>query len=876
MKKILYLFLVFKCLYSIGQNDLSNFVDSSNVWYNYGGSFPMNGQYMQYHRFYFYQGDTTIGSQTYKKMFKQVRDSVFSTNTSPYQMNYPLHYEAAFRQEGKKVYFVQLDSLIEKLYIDFDMQVGDTVEYFSFGNSIKTVTSIDSIPFGNQHRKRFSTTGGIIYEGIGHAYGIFRDNALFIEGGDYLSCFRQYGGTQDVYAWPDNPECPELNLTTSNCQFIIHAMNNFNYQSPTVMIDGFQSFIYLLASPLFNDSLTISYQWQLNGVDISGENSPFLSVFTPGNYTVLTNSDECQSAATISITSEPLTIVPSPDVNVCYNQEVCNFFQTSYNHPDTYFSWIAISSSNSNSQPSSGFGQFCYFNFNNLSSIDTVMVIVQPCTFGFCGLADTFFVYSQPQSVNHMPDLSYCQGDSIPEIIFQNYLTNTTQTYWQYQGYVYKDYWGNYISYGNQSDITNGGQDTIPSFESENSSSNLIKYHYFVVNSQDSITNCWNYSDTFNIIIYHKPNVIAGSDQTVCEGNSVVLGGSGAMTYNWNNGVTDGIPFFPTSTNAYVVFGLDSIFGCTNSDTVIVNVVPNSNATSFENITTCSTYSWNGNIFTSSGTYTETFININGCDSTATLNLTINQPNSSSFNIETCGSYTWNGNTYTSSGIFTETFTNVNGCDSIVTLNLTINQPNSSSSDIESCGSYTSNGNSYLSSGTYTENFINSSGCDSTVTLNLTISHPLTTPVISLSSDSTMITIPSQIGAQYQWINCDTGLPILNENDTIFIPDSSGNFAVIISNSCGSDTSECLTASIFEHQNDQFQIYPNPTWNNIFFQSKANFIGQYFEITDFSGRIVQKGKISSEKQEISLENLSSGVYYFGIKNSAIKLKINKL
>lgn len=874
MKKVFILFFIFQYIYSFSQNDLSNFVDSSNAWYNYGGSFPINGQYMRYHRFYFYQGDTMIGSQLYKKMYKQVKDSVFSTNTSPYQMNYPLFYEAAFRQVGQKVYFVQPDSLVEKLYIDFDMQIGDTVNYCSFGSSIKTVTAIDSIPFGNQYRKRFSTTGGIIYEGIGHTYGVFRDNGLFIEGGDYLSCFRQYGENQDVYAWSDDPECPELNLTTNSCQFIIEAFNNGFNQNPTVMIDGAQSYIYLFAYPLLNDSSTITYQWQLNGINITGANTSNLVADTPGNYTVLTNSDGCQSTSTISITSEPVTIVPNPDVNLCYNQSNCNYFQS--NHPATTYSWVTNSSTSG--IPNYGSGQvFCFSNSNLNQTTDTIEVIVTPCLNGFCGVPDTFYLFLLPQTIGNMPDLSFCHGDPIPDIVFQNYLTNVSQTNWNYQGYIYKDYSGNYVSSGYQSDIPYNGQGTIPSFESENSSSNLIKYHYFVAHSQDSNSNCWNYGDTFNIIVYHKPNVSAGSDQTICEGIPVTLSASGAMNYNWNNTIfSEGvISFIPTSTNYYTVVGVDSIFGCTNSDTVIVTVVP----TSYSNevTTVCDSYTWHGNTYSTSGIYTANLTNISGCDSIVTLTLNINYSNSFTENISACNLYTWHGITYTSSGIYSEIYTNLNGCDSIVTLNLTINQPDSSSSTIEACGAYTWHGNTYSTSGTYTATFTNVNGCDSTATLNLTINTLPETPIVTVSND-TILSITPQSGVQYQWISCDSGLPIQDANAPIFSASSNGNYAVIVSNSCGADTSNCVfsTNSIVENQTNYFQVYPNPTWDKIFLQSSTNLIGQDYIITDFSGRTVQAGKISSEKQEISLVDLRSGVYFLTTQNKVNKLKINKL
>ena len=61
-----------------------------------------------------------------------------------------------------------------------------------------------------------------------------------------------------------------------------------------------------------------------------------------------------------------------------------------------------------------------------------------------------------------------------------------------------------------------------------------------------------------------------------------------------------------------------------------------------------------------------------GCDSTHTLNLTINNSNTGSSFETACDSYTWEGVVYTSSGTYTNTYINLSGCDSVHTLNLNI------------------------------------------------------------------------------------------------------------------------------------------------------------------------------------------------------------
>jgi len=80
-------------------------------------------------------------------------------------------------------------------------------------------------------------------------------------------------------------------------------------------------------------------------------------------------------------------------------------------------------------------------------------------------------------------------------------------------------------------------------------------------------------SGTSTIIINTLPNVGAGVDHIVCDGNSTVLNGTGAQNYLWDNGVTNGVAFNPTATTTYTVIGTD-VNGCANSDDVTVYFEP--------------------------------------------------------------------------------------------------------------------------------------------------------------------------------------------------------------------------------------------------------------------------------------------------------------
>lgn len=137
---------------------------------------------------------------------------------------------------------------------------------------------------------------------------------------------------------------------------------------------------------------------------------------------------------------------------------------------------------------------------------------------------------------------------------------------------------------------------------------------------------------------------------------------------------------------------------------------------------------FNGQSFTTAGTYTVVIPNISGCDSTITLDLTFGTPTTHTITTVSCASpYTLNGTDYTTAGTFTQLLVNAAGCDSTITLNLTFGTPSDSTVTAHTCASpFTFNGQDYTTAGTYTVVIPNASGCDSTITLNLTFGTPNT------------------------------------------------------------------------------------------------------------------------------------------------------
>ena len=81
-------------------------------------------------------------------------------------------------------------------------------------------------------------------------------------------------------------------------------------------------------------------------------------------------------------------------------------------------------------------------------------------------------------------------------------------------------------------------------------------------------------TDNVTVTVNDAPNVgvSGGSSQAACQGGSLTLSGTGASSYSWNNGVTNGQSFSaPANTTTYTVTGTDAN-GCTNTAQVTVNI----------------------------------------------------------------------------------------------------------------------------------------------------------------------------------------------------------------------------------------------------------------------------------------------------------------
>jgi hypothetical protein len=123
--------------------------------------------------------------------------------------------------------------------------------------------------------------------------------------------------------------------------------------------------------------------------------------------------------------------------------------------------------------------------------------------------------------------------------------------------------------------------------------------------------------------------------------------------------------------------------------------------------------------------------------------------------------------------------------------------------------------------------------------------------------------ICNNTGVNYQWINCVTGSPIPNATNKEFTPGASGSYAVVISTTCGSDTSSCVTYTAATGINEVFaervNVYPNPT------QQVLHITGaevSYAYVYSLVGELV----VTTTQSTIDLSSLKPGIYLVKLMN----------
>ena len=328
----------------------------------------------------------------------------------------------------------------------------------------------------------------------------------------------------------------------------------------------------------------------------------------------------------------------------------------------------------------------------------------------------------------------------------------------------------------------------------------------------------------------------------------------------------------------YLRYFVSNFMGTVYSNTVQISVqyAPSS---SFD-IFSCSTYTWNGETYTESGTYTQYFPMPNGCDSVATLYLSIGQEYDIHFNTSSCNDYYWNGQIYTQSGDYTQTFTSIYGCDSIVTIHLSIYEPASNEITATSCDSYEWNGQTYTTSGDFMQTLHTTHGCDSIVTLHLTIESFEEMQTIEgdamvdtyLTSTNVYTQPGFGDGTTYQWVllpnQAGTVAGFGSTAIVTWAADYQGEatLGVGIATPCG-EGYNTLTINVknsFDVNENSInaKLYPNPTSGSVTIEATGM---QHLTVMNALGQVVADMELDTDVTSIDMTQFGKSVYVVRIQ-----------
>lgn len=371
------------------------------------------------------------------------------------------------------------------------------------------------------------------------------------------------------------------------------------------------------------------------------------------------------------------------------------------------------------------------------------------------------------------------------------------------------------------------------------------------------------YSDTIEVVVESAPppvpSIFTPDLPNFCEGNSANLNAN--TPGYWNTGDTS--LTITAHTSGTYFFTAENVCGTSVSAGITINVYPKPTVTWLQPVTDV-------------------------CISAPPVNLTGQSPAGGYFSGTGVSSPNFNP-AMAGPGVFTLTYLYyepVHGCSNTVTQDITVTdvpvsptifntlQPGADSIGICQGDSVlllplpalpgqwnTSQPDPVLyakDGGVYFYTVINACGTAVSNEFTLTVDSP---DITVLQNANELTAAPA---AAYQWLDCNTGLPLAGENSQVFTATVDGLYAVVVTStgSC-SATSPCYLITgmaMTENKNEyHISIYPNPANDYIFIESKTEI--SKVTIMDITGQVLEV----TGGQRINLSNISRGTYLLEIE-----------
>lgn len=486
--------------------------------------------------------------------------------------------------------------------------------------------------------------------------------------------------------------CPSSNTATTTVQVVNCTCSVTASNSGNVCPGGSAN----ISSTTVPDAT--SYTWTgPNGFTATGQNILAINPpTTPGTYnyivTATVPAGTCASSTSI-VVYEPPT-VPVSDTVVC-NSTVFSETVLASVPAGATFTWT--NSNPSIGLPASGSGNIPAFTATNSGNTPAQATISIVATLNGCaGPASSFVITVLPTpTVNEVSDLVQCVGSTVNEIVFSSVISNITYSWSNTEvgtGLAASGS-GNIASFTAANAGVNPFVSSVTVTPSLGSCIGTTENFTITINPlplvdagvaqtvcantavtltgagavsyvwnnnvQDNIpftptatqtytvvgtdaNGCQN-SDVVEVTINPLPIVNAGQDTAICIGATVALHATvNGANFSWDNGVSDGVAFAPTTTQTYTLTAVD-VNNCVSSDQVIVtvNALPTISAGSDQTVclgteialngTGGVTYDWSNNGINGQNfapplgvnSYTVTGTDINGCVNTDLVTITV-------------------------------------------------------------------------------------------------------------------------------------------------------------------------------------------------------------------------------------------------------------
>ena len=328
------------------------------------------------------------------------------------------------------------------------------------------------------------------------------------------------------------------------------------------------------------------------------------------------------------------------------------------------------------------------------------------------------------------------------------------------------------------------------------------------------------------------------------------MSGSGAQTYAWTN-AADGTPFIPLTSGTYTVTGTDNN-GCTDTDVVQVTVNPLPIVNAGNDQTVCA-----GETVTLNASGAQTYVWSNGTANgagfipvaTASLNVTGTDANGCSNSDQL--------------SITVNPVPTVNGgADQVVCLGETVVLTASGAATIQwNNGVNNGVGFTAVASQSYTVTGTTANGCTDTDVVQVTVN---ALPTVDLGEDTVTcanygpITLNAGAGfANYQWNN--------NATTATTNAQVTGTYSVTVTDQNGCEGTDAISVTFdpclgLNEQTIALVLFPNPTTGLLTVQSTSNEPMQV-EVMNTAGQLL----LSATETSIDLSPVAAGTYLIRVQ-----------